>query len=99
MRRRTFIFDRQSQFLQQPMNVARHNRPRESLELDLADGLERSNVLDRSGDAVADKDLPALRLAANARREIRDCDTGAVVRSCLEADPTDCCVALRDADV
>jgi hypothetical protein len=42
------------QLFQQPVDVARRNRPRESLELDLADGLERGNLLDRSSDTLAD---------------------------------------------
>jgi hypothetical protein len=86
------------QLFQQPVDVARRNRPRESHELDFADGLERGNLLDRSSDTLPDEDLPVLRLAAKERREIRDRADGAVVKSSLEADPADRCVALRDAD-
>ena len=82
----------------QSQHVVGGDRFRQALERELAKRLGLNEILDRAQDALAYQDLAGLGLGTEAGGEICHGADGGIVEAALEADLTECRIALGDAD-
>src|SRR5262249_56706931 len=89
---------RKASSLQEPDDVPRRDGSGEALQGKRADLVGLDQRLDRRRHVTGDEDLAGVRLAAEARGEIRHRSDRAIVPTALEADRADRGIAARDAD-